>query len=187
MRRLCFHVKSLLPSTDRRKGCLNCCRLPPTINQDHLQGELAVMCVLHCIRAERLTLSCRWWGCTAGYAEWSHPAACLSWCRNLQTCRSAEKRTKRKKGTAVSVFANCLWGGACTHDQSWPVTVIRNCTWFLSDIRKSSRDPGNPNSIKVFTSRRSALFPGSRREMTTRAKSESALTQRPYKSLKEVL
>lgn len=111
MRSLCFNVKSLLPSTDRRKGCSNCCRLPPTINQDHLQGELAVMCVLHCIRAERLTLSCRWWGCTAGYAEWSHPAACLSWCRNLQTCRSVEKRTKRKKGTEVSVFANCLWAG----------------------------------------------------------------------------
>lgn len=32
-------------------------------------------------------------------------------------------------------------------------------TWFRSDIRKSSLDPGNPNSMKVFTRRKSALFP----------------------------
>ena len=46
-----------------------------------------------------------------------------------------------------------------------PIAVIYKCTWFLSDMRKSSLDPGSPNSIKVFTSRRSALFPGSKEEI----------------------
>lgn len=32
-------------------------------------------------------------------------------------------------------------------------------TWFLSDMRKSSLDPGSPSSMKVLTNRRSALFP----------------------------
>lgn len=141
MWRLCFNVKSLLPSTDRWKCCSNCCWLPLTINQDHLQEELAVMCVLHCIRAECLTLSCRWWGCTAGYAEWSHPAACLSWCRNLQTCRSVEKRTKRKKGTAVSVFANCLWGKRCLH--AWSILSCHcHPQLYLVPFRHEEVEPG---------------------------------------------
>lgn len=38
-------------------------------------------------------------------------------------------------------------------------------TWFRSDMRKSSLDPGRPNSMKVFTSRRSALFPGRKEEV----------------------
>lgn len=43
-----------------------------------------------------------------------------------------------------------------------PIAIIYKCTWFLSDMRKSSLDPGSPNSINVLTSRRSALFPGSK-------------------------
>lgn len=41
----------------------------------------------------------------------------------------------------------------------WCNTIYILSTWFLSDIRKSSFDPGSPSSIKVFTSRRSALLP----------------------------
>lgn len=60
------------------------------------EGELSLMCVLHGVKVEQLTLSCRWWDCTAGYAEWSHPAACPSWCRNLQTCQSAGGNGREK-------------------------------------------------------------------------------------------
>lgn len=40
-------------------------------------------------------------------------------------------------------------------------------TWFLSDMRKSSLDPGNPSSMKVFTRRRSALLPRRRQYNNT--------------------
>lgn len=52
---------------------------------------------------------------------------------------------------------------------------VHSGTWFLSDIRKSSLDPGSPNSMKVLTSRRSALFPGSIEEIIRQTGSGSAL------------
>lgn len=86
---------------------------------------------------------------------------------NVSVCRETRGE---KKGTAVSIFLSffkyriALWG-KCerARNQSTPVTVAPGRTWFLSDMRKSSLDPGKPSSIKVFTSRRSALFPGCKR------------------------
>lgn len=99
-----INVQSLLPSGVQRKCYLKLMTAPTfclrIINQNQSQAELSVMCMLHSIKVERLTLSCLRWDCRAGYAEWSHPAACLSWCRNLQTCRSALETSK--KSTAVS-------------------------------------------------------------------------------------
>lgn len=113
--------------------------------------NVSIMGTLQRVKPGRLTWSCLWWDCRAGCAEWFHPAACPSWRRSLQTCRP----TGEKQGCQRS--ANCLEA----HFHSFaPVTV--KCTWFLSDMRKSSLDPGNPSSMKVFTRRRSALFPRSR-------------------------
>lgn len=75
--------------------------LPQIINQNHSYKESSVMCMLHSIKAEHLTLSSQWWDCTVGYAEWSHPATCLSWCRNLQTYRSAGKRQRKAQQSAL--------------------------------------------------------------------------------------
>lgn len=147
--------------------------LPQIINQ---KGDMPVMFVLHGIKVKRLTLSCLWWDCTVGYAEWSHPATCLSWCRNLQTCRSAgrgrKKKKKEKEKHSRQRYTICLkvpLQNVTLHVINLlPLAVIqkkKKHTWFLSDMRKSSLDPGRPNSIKVFTSRRSALFPGSKEEI----------------------
>lgn len=99
---------------------------------------------------------------------------------------------KKGQSSAVSFFLSfffkygiALWGKCETvRDQSSPVNVTPSRTWFLSDMRKSSLDPGKPSSIKVFTSRRSALFPG-----CERGNHKPILTQllrrEAHKSLKE--
>lgn len=111
---------------------------------------------------------------------------------NVSVCRETGGREKRDSGFFLSCFLSfffkygiALWGKCETvRDQSSPVNVTPSRTWFLSDMRKSSLDPGKPSSIKVFTSRRSALFPG-----CERGNHKPILTQllrrEAHKSLKE--
>ena len=111
------------------------------------------------VNVERLTLFCRSSDCTAECAEWSHLAVCPSWCRNLQTCRSVGRRERERQHSLNGAAWRFIQITFSPHVQTWHGTS--DPTWFLSDMRKSNLDPGRPNSMKVLTSRRSALFPES--------------------------
>lgn len=109
---------------------------------------------------------------------------------NVSVCRETGGGGRGGQRTAVSTFfffkyRIALWGKCgSVRDQSSPVTVTPSRTWFLSDMRKSSLDPGKPSSIKVFTSRRSALFPGGGRENHKPVLTQ-LLCREAHKSLKE--
>lgn len=71
-------------------------------------------------------------------------------CHSIKVC----KRVYLQGETAGSSL--CCFTVLPTRDIK--TTPVKH-TWFLSDMRKSSLDPGSPSSMNVFTSRRSALFP----------------------------
>lgn len=78
-------------------------------------------------------------------------------CKRVGLQRNRQKENVESAGSRQS-------GNVPGRFIDWLPSLSSTLTWFLSDMRKSSRDPGSPNSMKVFTRRRSALFPGNQEE-----------------------
>lgn len=98
-------------------------------------------------------------------------------CHGVKICKRVGLQRKKKKNSSQH-FTKSLKAPPENACCQFSPAAVHYGTWFLSDMRKSSLDPGSPNSMKVLTSRRSALFPGSIEKITGQTGSGSALRVR---------